>query len=330
MSQKRASLLSQTVKTVALRDASENVVYGGNERSLCQSAVSSICCHYAAPPHARQFRLAPCWPRTERKCLSGATWMKRFQIIVFRVALLAVFLLAPGRLSAADPDALWEIVHGKCVPSEASGSGPAPCSLVDLAEGYAVLKDIRGATQFLLIPTARITGIEDPKLLAQGTPNYWEFAWQARQLMTAPAGRPVPREDVALAVNSVHGRSQNQLHIHIDCLSPEVKRSLARQSGRIGRTWSRLDSHLAGHSYYAIRVEAPDLAGLDAFRLVADGIPSAGAHMGDETIVVAGAMLDDGRPGFYILEDRADLADGDPGSGEELLDHQCLVLKQPD
>ena len=37
-------------------------------------------------------------------------------------------------------------------------------------------------------------------------------------------------------------------------------------------------------------------------------------------------MLNDGKPGFYILDDHADIAEGDRGSGEELLDHQCLVL----
>jgi len=253
--------------------------------------------------------------------------MKRFQIIVFCGAVLALLILAPATLRAADPDALWKIVHGKCVASEAGGSGPAPCSLVDLADGYAVLKDIRGATQFLLIPTTRITGIEDPQLLGPGLPNYWQAAWQARQLMAAPAGRPVPREDVGLAINSVHGRSQNQLHIHIDCLSAEAEQALAQAAGRIGKSWTRLDMPPAAHAYLALRVTASDLAGIDPFKLVADGIPSAAADMGDETIVVAGALFADGRPGFYILDHRADVAEGDFGSGEELLDHQCRVLK---
>ena len=244
-----------------------------------------------------------------------------------RLLMLAAFVLAPASLRAADPDALWNIVHGQCVPSELGGSGPAPCSLVDLKEGYAVLKDIRGATQFLLIPTAQVTGIEDPQVLAPGAPRYWEAAWQARKFMAERAGRPVPREDVGLAINSIHGRSQNQLHIHIDCLNAGVKQALAQAAGRIGGVWSPLASPLAGHVYLAMRVETPDLAGVDPFRLVADGIPSVAADMGDQTIVVAGAMLDDGKPGFYILDDRADVAQGDRGSGEELLDHQCLVLR---
>jgi len=253
--------------------------------------------------------------------------MQAIRTLASRLAIVAAFVLAPATPRAADPDALWNIIHGQCVPSELGGSGPAPCRLVDLKEGYAVLKDIRGATQFLLIPTAKVTGIEDPQVLASGAPNYWEAAWQARTFMAERAGRPVPREDVGLAINSVHGRSQNQLHIHIDCLNAGVKQALAQAAGRIAGVWSRLAPSLSGHFYLAMRVEAPDLAGIDPFRLVADGIPSAAADMGDQTIVVAGAVLDDGKPGFYILDDRADVAQGNRGSGEELLDHQCLVLK---
>ena len=253
--------------------------------------------------------------------------MARVCILAAGSILLGLVLFWPGSLSAGDPDALWKIVHGKCVPSEAGGLGPGPCRLVDLAQGYAVLKDSRGATQFLLIPTARITGIEDSQILAPAAPNYWQAAWQARQFVAERAGRPVPRDDIGLAINSAQGRSQNQLHIHVDCLRADVKQALAQEAGRIGKSWSRLASPLAGHSYLAMRVEAADLRGIDPFRLVAGEIPSAAADMGDQTIVVVGAVFEAGQPGFYILNDQANLARGDTGSGEELLDHQCLVLK---
>jgi len=119
--------------------------------------------------------------------------MRSWQVSMLRLlgrvafaALLSAALLA-GRAQAADPDALWKIVHGKCVPHVAAGEGPAPCGLVDLAGGYAVLKDIRGATQFLLIPTARITGIESPEILAPDAPNYWQEAWEARRFVNGKA-----------------------------------------------------------------------------------------------------------------------------------------------
>jgi CDP-diacylglycerol pyrophosphatase len=49
-------------------------------------------------------------------------------------------------------------------PGQEQKGDPAPCALVDLrerdAKGYVVLKDLVGATQYLLIPTARVSGIE--------------------------------------------------------------------------------------------------------------------------------------------------------------------------
>ncbi len=62
--------------------------------------------------------------------------------------------------------ALWNIVHGACVPHEEATQGPKPCVDVDLAKGEdggeALLKDLIGVAQQLAIPTKRLTGIEDP------------------------------------------------------------------------------------------------------------------------------------------------------------------------
>ncbi len=87
--------------------------------------------------------------------------------------------LLTAAAQAADPSALWHIDNGKCVPHMRESNDPAPCSIVDLTVGYVVLKDIVGATQFLLMPTARISGIESPAVLAPDAPNYWDLAWRA-------------------------------------------------------------------------------------------------------------------------------------------------------
>jgi CDP-diacylglycerol pyrophosphatase len=82
---------------------------------------------------------------------------------------MAVIVAAAGATVApvnADPNALWTIVHDQCVPDQEANSDPGPCALVELTSGqrrgYAVLKDLVGATQFLLIPTDQISGIESP------------------------------------------------------------------------------------------------------------------------------------------------------------------------
>ena len=73
--------------------------------------------------------------------------------------------LAAVAARAADPDALWKIVHDKCAVNT------APCSFIDPAKGYALLKDRDGDTQYLLIPTLKVTGIESPSILAPDAPN---------------------------------------------------------------------------------------------------------------------------------------------------------------
>jgi CDP-diacylglycerol pyrophosphatase len=227
---------------------------------------------------------------------------------------------------AADPNALWNIVHDLCVTDMKSRGGPAPCAAVDLAGGYAVLKDFRGATQFLLVPTDRRAGIESPQLLASDAPNYWQAAWNARSLFEQRAGGPVPRDDVGLAINSRYGRSQNQLHIHIDCVDAGVREALRASDAQIGSRWSSPNLWLYGHAYRARRIEGEELGARDPFKLLAAGDPQARADMGRETLVVIGAAFRGGQPGFVLLSHRADLATGDKGTGEELLDHDCAVL----
>jgi CDP-diacylglycerol pyrophosphatase len=228
---------------------------------------------------------------------------------------------------AADPDALWNIVNGQCVPSQQAKQDPAPCLSVDLAGGYAVLKDQKGATQVLVIPTTRVGGIESPALLSPAAPNYWADAWNARQDVEQLAHRDIPREDLALAVNSVYARSQDQLHIHLDCIRPDVRDALNAAIDRIGPHWAPLDISLAGHRYKAMRIAGEDLGDANPFKLLADGDPTARAEMALETLVVVGADFADGAPGFILLSDRFDPSMHDAASGESLMDHDCQVLR---
>jgi CDP-diacylglycerol pyrophosphatase len=245
----------------------------------------------------------------------------------FAAALAALFTALALPACAADPDALWNIVSGQCVPGQQAKHDPAPCLSVDLAGGFAVLKDQSGATQVLVIPTTRVTGIENPALLAPASPNYWADAWTARHDVETLAHREIPREDLALAVNSVYGRSQDQLHIHVDCIRPDVRDALNSALDRIGPKWAPLDVSLAGHRYRAMRIAGEELGEQDPFKLLAAGDAMARAEMAVETLVLAGAVFEDGSPGFILLSDRADPSTRDPAAGESLMDHGCQVLR---
>jgi CDP-diacylglycerol pyrophosphatase len=226
---------------------------------------------------------------------------------------------------AADPSGLWTITNSKCVPHMRESQDPAPCSIVDLAGGYVVLKDLIGATQFLVIPTARISGIESPAILAPDAPNYWDRAWRARGFTEKLAGKPLPREALSLAINSTYARSQNQLHIHIDCVRRDVRDALAKSRDAIGGTWQALPVKLVGQSWRAIRVDGENLGTINPFQLLAEGSPDASADMGDHGLAVMGMTWQDGVVGFALLDAKVDLATGNRGSGEDLQDHDCAL-----
>jgi len=226
---------------------------------------------------------------------------------------------------SSDPSVLWNVTNGKCVLHMRASNDPAPCAVVDLTDGYVILKDLIGTTQFLLMPTARISGIESPAVLAPDAPNYWDRAWRARGLTEARAGKPLPRDALSLAVNSPYGRSQDQLHIHIDCVRPDVRDALAAHREAIGGRWNDFAVPLAGQHWRAARVDGDMLGAVNPFQLLAGGDPDAAAEMGKHTLAVVGMTWPNNVMGFVVLDGRFDPAGGNRGSGEELQDHDCAL-----
>ena len=235
----------------------------------------------------------------------------------------AALLVVPGQAHAhGDRGVLWNIVHAQCVPDQLSNGDPAPCAEVDVSSGedrgYAVFKDSVGPNQFLVIPTARITGIEDPAVRSPGAPNYFEEAWHARVYTETSVGGALPRDWVSMAVNSVPGRTQDQLHIHIDCLSADVHRALAESAGSIGPAWASLPVPLAGDDYQAITIST--LSTVNPFALAIDSTEAALS-----TVVVVGAGTPE-HPGFVVLRRTAMPGSDDLAAGENLQDHDaCLA-----
>jgi CDP-diacylglycerol pyrophosphatase len=218
-------------------------------------------------------------------------------------------------------------VHDVCVPDQQIFASPAPCAEVNIAAGYVILKDPDSIapTHFLLIPTARITGIEDPALLSPDAPNYWATTWRARRYVDQRAGRVLGRDELSLAVNSIYGRSQDQLHIHIDCIKPAVRAALHAHASAIGPKWAPFPVPLAGEPYLAQRIDGSDLAGVDPFRLLA-ALPEARAAMGEQSLVVTGATGAAGPSGFILLAGRTNPGFGNKW-GEALQDHRCALAR---
>src|ERR1700722_11125548 len=98
----------------------------------------------------------------------------------------------------ADRNALWNIVTLKCARHFEKAEAPVPCEGIDITggedRGYVYLKDMVGVGQMLTLPIQRISGIEDPALLAPDAPNYFAAAWNARTNVAMHLRRTLPRE----------------------------------------------------------------------------------------------------------------------------------------
>jgi len=223
---------------------------------------------------------------------------------------------------SSNPNALWNIISQKFVPNQRSNGKPAPCAQVDEQQGFVVLKDINGPLQYLLMPSARITGMESPALLEPSTPNFFSQAWAARHYMAEKYGKPIDDNNVSLAINSQYGRSQNQLHIHISCLLPDVKNTLIKDGAAMGYNWQELPDKLLGHTYLARKVTPAELNQRGAFRILAEGVPDADKKMGHFGMAMVSLQGGD----FLLLASERNLLKLNNASTEEIQDHDCKVL----
>jgi CDP-diacylglycerol pyrophosphatase len=249
---------------------------------------------------------------------------------VFAASLL--FLTASGSALAADRDVLWKIVDGGCVPAAASGVMPPPCTRVEMPAGrefgWAVMKDRRGVLQYLLLPTARISGVESPELLQPGAPNFFAQAWHARDLLDQLNGHALPREAVSLTLNPVRRRSQDQFHIHISCIRPDLQVRLQAAEADLKQDWAPLPGGWQGHTWMVRRVDGDRLDAVNPITDIAAHVPGAVADMGAIGIGVVAMSFKDGKPGFVLMATRRD--DNDPTSGiaeHDVQEHDCTVVK---
>ena len=245
--------------------------------------------------------------------------------------LVGVFLFLPKLGVDAQRGVLWRVVQA-CVADQGLTGAPFPCLAVEtphgLADGYVVLRAPFVKSHTIISPTAQTIGIEATRLRGPGAPDYFQDAWASRSFAIEGLARMPGRADLALAVNSRIGRSQDQLHIHVDCIRPQIKQALARAGDRIavGR-WTRAKVMALAPHYWTTAVQGDGLGGVNVFDLVADGLKVAPDDMDDITIVVVGSDDIAGKPGFFVLARRRIENSRDEAHGEALMDHSCSAFR---
>jgi CDP-diacylglycerol pyrophosphatase len=253
----------------------------------------------------------------------------RRQLIRGALALAAAATLTGVPTAAADPDAaataesdrniLWKIVHDRCEIGYQRTGAYAPCALVDENAGTVLYKADFDPNQYLLMPLARVTGIEDSALQEPTSPNYLQDAWAARTLLTSRLNNKLRERDIVLTINPENARTQDQLHIHISCASPATSAALETVDAAEYGGWKRLSTQLDGHTYQAIAVSADTLKSKNLFHDIYAKMIGDGRKMGHASVAVVNVAPDQ----FLLL-----LAEGTENQqiqAESLQDHNCAL-----
>jgi len=256
--------------------------------------------------------------------------MRKLRPDGFAAALIAALVVfgpsGSGRADSGDRDYLWKIVTLKCLRHLAKSEPPVPCDAIDTSQGWerglALLKDHDGPGQMLAVPTHPVSGIEDAALLTPEEPNYFAMARMARPHVAFHLRRPLRPEAVAIVVNAQTTRSQDQLHLRLDCLAPSVAATLAASGADIASRWAPMTAPLQGRTFLARQLTPEEVAGASPFRWLADGVEGARADMAHWSIAMIDAGIA-GRSGELLLAIKAE-APGAPDA-EALVDHSCAL-----
>ncbi|MCJ2085977.1 CDP-diacylglycerol diphosphatase [Methylobacterium sp. E-005] len=241
------------------------------------------------------------------------------------VATLLAFTPGSGA-DAANPvrDVLWVALQG-CVLAKKAAGRSFPCLSVDLGDatrpGTAVLRAPGHPTHTVVMPTDSVSGIEAPVLQGPRGAAYWRAALDARHFVSDVLQGRLPVAAVGLEVNSVGGRSQDQLHIHLDCMRRGVMAALKAQDPAVGERWAPFPVPLEEDRYLAVRVPADAVATFNPFAALA-GVPGWQGNLHDASFAAVSADPDDPAAGMIVLAYRMPDA-----SAEELMDHTCRMAR---
>ena len=246
-----------------------------------------------------------------------------------RRLLIAAALAVSSVPAAADPsrDVLWAALK-TCVLAKRVADRTFPCLRVDLGDGErpgsAVLRAPGEPTHVVVMPTDTVPGLEAPVLRGPRGIAYWKAALAARPFVSDALKGRLPAAEVGLAVNSARGRSQDQLHIHLDCLRPSVAAALKAHGRGVRVVWGPFPVPLAGDRFFAMRVPGAEAERFNPFAAIRT-LPGRGSDprrpdLRETSFAAVATPSGDPDPGFILLAYRA------PGaSAEDVMDHTCTV-----
>jgi len=248
-----------------------------------------------------------------------ALWLAAILALAGCTAESVVGVLSGGR------DGLWRNVQQRCLGSTAAAH--PDCAQVDRSQGLVLYKDAIGKSHYLVIPARTMTGIDDARAWDGAGANPWAFGWAARGIVGRSLGKAVPDDMLGLAINSRASRSQDQLHIHLDCISSAARAVVNGAAGPIGTGWTTLRLEDKPVRAIFVPASAPVLA-VDPFQLVRDGTKGgAAAAPPDRGIFVTYVRERQGGAGFVVIDQPVDSAAGSNGHASDFLDRRCRLAE---
>ena len=253
---------------------------------------------------------------------------------VASLAVAAAMAATPGRFArlarvthgGVPRSVLWDVVVACRLDAAVTGH-PFPCAEVVAdapgAPGHVVLRAPFADTHLVVVPTARVPGVEAVAGPGGAGAGYLRAAWAERGAVSDATGGRVPPAGVGVAVNSALTRSQDQLHLHVDCVRAAVATALAARAGDLpADRWAEAGLVVGRHPMWARIVAADDLATLDPFGLAAE-VPDVARDPGRATLAMVPTRRD-GRDALALLVAPSDPAlDAGQFTAEHLLDHAC-------
>ncbi len=221
----------------------------------------------------------------------------RWRRLAFVGILGVVGLAGAGAQAGLMPRTALYAVVLSCALAQDTLGHPFPCLAVaptGASPRTAVLRAPGLRTHVILVPTARVPGIEDPRLRHAPWGALWSDALQARRFVTEGAGFPVPAAAVALAVNADVTRSQDQLHIHAECLRPALLAAVRAERRTLGPDWRPLPRPFAGDRFLARLTSAAEIAHANLFTSIAQAPGFGGDLSGVTALVVAADPREEG------------------------------------
>lgn len=206
-------------------------------------------------------------------------------------------------------NALWNLVE--CCKQ----GKDTHCVIYNPNDAYIVAKDASKSKpeSYLIIPSIKMTGIEDSQTLNTPTLDIWQYGWTESLKM-----RKFDESNLGLAINSRQGRDQDQLHIHMSCVKSGVFKALEGvKVSSDPKSPTKLQLPPNNNNYEAVLLKS--LVGNSSPFKILRQLP----HVNAQNISEQSVAIVKGRDPqtFVFLNTYAH--DKDQGEAEELLNQTC-------